>query len=725
MTKYIEKGLDVIRKLKASGHDAYLVGPIVYSEVANFIPGVIGIVTTAFPDAAKEILGIKEEDSYLDNNGDCVFFFYEDTIIAVETLKGPLIEAKKIPSYVLNRKQTNHEGYNITDSMHNVDFTVNAVLMRVDGEMVNNYHGVEDINNKIIRIIDSPKRFINEPILILKAIYLAGRANFKIERKTFKGMKKAVKHLKNLSKKEIHEITVDIIGTDYTKNAYKYINKLNIFRYIPVLGTELKVYREHKRSLKKGEYTVDTFIECALVKSKKFDPEIAELSKNPIKIKDVFELAMGSKKCKYNPLILYTKGLEIADDANKVNYLLGKCHRQRKKIIKMYESLPIKKPCDLEFKKVNVISMAGGQNDEVIDSIFDGMVYKVLYRELENQFDILKAYVINELVLAGRFITDDHTKIDNETEIEEQITEEPVNTSAPQSMEIPVESYRGPVQSLIRETVRDIVREAAGAMPIYNPQRVVYVTDPRLEEERLNRPPYTYQYNEDVKMLPRDVESTVVEGNDNQNHALPSPSQVNTPVQPPASSSPQPVNTQVTPSTVAPVTVTPVVHEQVTPQPATNVQEPSRVAPGLPPVNPRRIYQEPSRAPLKPVVRAKPVSEDSSAPISSQTKITTPEEQIAKDYRDMKLYQYQRETVQNERTIKEQEEEIKRLNLETLRSEFDQKVREKVAQNMALLSDQAIPQSELANIEKKFTEIYRKMIIESDPRFLVFKEENK
>lgn len=64
------------------------------------------------------------------------------------------------------------------------DFTINALMEDVlTGEILDFFHGVDDLNNGIIRHVDD-KTFIEDPLRVLRAAQFAARFNFTVAKET-------------------------------------------------------------------------------------------------------------------------------------------------------------------------------------------------------------------------------------------------------------------------------------------------------------------------------------------------------------------------------------------------------------------------------------------------------------------------------------------------------------------------------------------------------------
>ncbi|GIW67571.1 MAG: HDIG domain-containing protein [Candidatus Parcubacteria bacterium] len=71
------------------------------------------------------------------------------------------------------------------------DFTINALALSIDGDIIDLFDGIKDLKNKIIRTVGDPeKRFREDALRLMRAIRLACELNFTIETKTFKAIQK-------------------------------------------------------------------------------------------------------------------------------------------------------------------------------------------------------------------------------------------------------------------------------------------------------------------------------------------------------------------------------------------------------------------------------------------------------------------------------------------------------------------------------------------------------
>ena len=84
------------------------------------------------------------------------------------------------------------------------DFTINAMAKDSEGNIIDQFGGVEDLKNKIIRAVGEPEeRFNEDPLRMLRALQFAVRFGFTIEPKTAAAIKKLSAKFKTISEERI------------------------------------------------------------------------------------------------------------------------------------------------------------------------------------------------------------------------------------------------------------------------------------------------------------------------------------------------------------------------------------------------------------------------------------------------------------------------------------------------------------------------------------------
>jgi len=164
------------------------------------------------------------------------------------------------------------KGITINDDLKRRDFTINSIAINVrTGETLDPYHGVADIQSKILRATDK-NAFIEDALRILRAIQFSSRFNFEIESTTLSLMRKNINLIKDISGERILEefdkiltkkgstrIALELIketdldkalfGRKFVEDDFKYFDGLDPVSFYYVLcnlgdRTPSKFYRE-------------------------------------------------------------------------------------------------------------------------------------------------------------------------------------------------------------------------------------------------------------------------------------------------------------------------------------------------------------------------------------------------------------------------------------------------------------------------------------------------
>lgn len=383
-----ETALDLLNIISKKGYDAYIVGGYVRDKILNIDTNDIDITTNAKPEVISSMFekviptGIKFGT---------VTVIYNDYKYEVTTFRSD-------GKYSDNRRPDDIcFSDNIEDDLVRRDFTMNALVINKDGNILDLYHGIEDINCKTIKAIGNPKlRFEEDSLRILRAFRFVSKLGFDIDLETFDAIIKTQDLIKNLPSERLYNEINKIFANKYTYKAITLMVKAGIHKLLPGLEKGLEFLANKKVDLSILEYWALCF---------KLNNEIVHFwkisNKDKFFIKKSIELSNTVEEGVWNKLQLFTYQLPTALMANNINYALGITPDLKEKIIEIDNSLEIRATCDLKFKGQDVWKLTNNVSGPWIHGLVDDIKFQVLMGLTPNDRKALKEFTIKRMKELG------------------------------------------------------------------------------------------------------------------------------------------------------------------------------------------------------------------------------------------------------------------------------------------------------------------------------------
>jgi len=220
----------IIEKLEQNGFEAYIVGGCVRDLLREAEPKDWDVATNAKPEQVQKIFS----NSFYKNR-----FF---TVTVQTESKDPKLKEVEITTFRLEMKYTDKRhpsqiefAKSIQEDLARRDFTVNAMAMNKEKEVINLFEGKKDLEKKLIRAVREPeKRFSEDALRMMRAarfVVQLGK-DWKVEPKTEKAIKQNAKWLEIISKERIRDELLKIIMTERAAEGIELLRKLGLLKYI-------------------------------------------------------------------------------------------------------------------------------------------------------------------------------------------------------------------------------------------------------------------------------------------------------------------------------------------------------------------------------------------------------------------------------------------------------------------------------------------------------------
>lgn len=141
---------------------------------------------------------------------------------------------------------------NRLEDMKRRDFTINSLCYYPKYSIIDDFHGIDDLNHKCIRCIGNPdQRFKEDALRILRAIRFACRLHFEIEEHT----KQAIFENQHLLNYISYQRKISELEKILTTNYLPYLDT-----YLSVFQTFLPIQKKHLQLLKKQPKQLEIFL---------------------------------------------------------------------------------------------------------------------------------------------------------------------------------------------------------------------------------------------------------------------------------------------------------------------------------------------------------------------------------------------------------------------------------------------------------------------------------
>ena len=248
--------LEIIRKLKKSGWDAFIVGGAVRDLLMKVKPKDFDIVTNASP---HEIKSIFRRSRIIGRRFRIVHVYIGNETIEVSTFRKPNV-SNSLDSY--GRILRDNAFGSIEDDVKRRDLTINSLYYDPVSERILDYHnGISDLKRREIVVIGKTKeRLIEDPLRIVRIIRIAAKLDLTIPLKLKKVMRRAGSLLENIPKARVSDDLLKLFVSGKSLQGFNYILELGLDKHIfPNLGLFLPEKKKGAVNLEK-----DGFIYTAL-----------------------------------------------------------------------------------------------------------------------------------------------------------------------------------------------------------------------------------------------------------------------------------------------------------------------------------------------------------------------------------------------------------------------------------------------------------------------------
>ena len=353
----------ILNKINDSGFEAYLVGGYPRDLYLGRVSTDFDICTNATPKDLKEIFG--DVKQHLEQ--------YGSVTVYLNDLRFEITTFRKDIKYINNRKPVEIEYIdNLEDDLKRRDFTMNTMCLNSYGILIDLLNGKQDIDNKIIKTVGNADKKISEDSLrILRAIRFATTLDFKLDN----SLKIAIVNNKDLLKSLSYYRKKEELDKIFSSANSKY--GLNL---IKELGLSNVLELSNINNVVSTTYPIGIWAQLGCVDKYDF---------NKTEKETIYKINELMDKDLLDNNNLYKYGLYISTIVGEIKGM------DVKLINESYNHLYIHNKTEIKIEPEEICSILDKKPGKFLKDIINDIEYKLVNKELENDNEILRNYIVN------------------------------------------------------------------------------------------------------------------------------------------------------------------------------------------------------------------------------------------------------------------------------------------------------------------------------------------
>ena len=211
----------IVARLRAAGHQAYLVGGCVRDLLLGRAPKDFDVATDARPDRVSELFERSEQ----------VGAHFGVVLVRENTSQVEVATFRSDASYSDGRRPdaVHFETDPRRDALRR-DFTINALLLDPDTKEVLDFTGgLEDLRRHVIRAIGEPEeRFQEDHLRLMRAVRFAARLGFEIEPATMAAMRRLHHLIERVSPERVRDELARILTEGGARRGFELLDETGL-----------------------------------------------------------------------------------------------------------------------------------------------------------------------------------------------------------------------------------------------------------------------------------------------------------------------------------------------------------------------------------------------------------------------------------------------------------------------------------------------------------------
>ncbi|MED4123887.1 CCA tRNA nucleotidyltransferase [Halalkalibacterium halodurans] len=360
MDDVIKKGLSIVSELRDHGFEAYIVGGAVRDYHIGRKPKDVDVVTSASPE---EIRTLYPHAFQINRQFQTLTVHLQKVAIEVSTLRGGSIE----------------------DDLCSRDFTINAMALAMNGDIIDPTGGKTDLENGVIRSFHPEARFKEDPLRMLRAPRFASELGFTVAKGTAEAIKGSCSLLADVAVERVEkELTQLMIGT-HRSSGWCLLHETGLYPFIPGVSLSKEtVLRMKEISRSPGLLPADGFWAILyLLENRSMKLPLAKEKKK--RIRTIVHYVGERQNHSWNETMLYQASLSVATVVEQIRALFGQASVHEEELRQLWSSLPIQTRTELAVTGRDVMAHFQKKGGPWLADTLADIEEAVLLKHIENE----------------------------------------------------------------------------------------------------------------------------------------------------------------------------------------------------------------------------------------------------------------------------------------------------------------------------------------------------
>lgn len=385
--------LPILTKIEEAGFEAYFVGGAVRDQLLKRPISDVDIASSAIPEEIKQIF-THTVDVGIEHG--TVLVVYHGTSYEITTFRAET-------SYQDFRRPDEVQFIrSLEEDLKRRDFTMNAMAMNKDGEIIDPFGGKEAIlNRKIVTVGSAKERFSEDALRMMRAVRFVSQLSFHLDEECFTALKKMGHLLTHIAvERKTAEFEKLLIGKNRNE-ALRFLCMTNLDQYLPEL-TDFHKRIDEVAHFQNNDLSIEEMWSLLVYAIKIKTHELESFLRNwklPVKkireIKEINHWLYFRLENKWDNLSVYAAGKTMMLHAERLlNVIQGrKTQASINDLMMLYHSLPIKSKQDLKMTGTELMKVLNRPPGAWIKEMLTKIEKEILEGRLENENERIREWV--------------------------------------------------------------------------------------------------------------------------------------------------------------------------------------------------------------------------------------------------------------------------------------------------------------------------------------------